>query len=114
MRFLSAQFRTSPPYARVMPYLTILLITFVQDSFVGPPRYWLYLAKMVIGVWCLWEVWPLAQEVRWAFSWESVVVGVVICLVWIGLDPYYPKLQLRAMAVHVWNPFNQFDEHYFA
>jgi len=111
MRFLSAQFRASPAYARVMPYLTILLITFVQASFIGSPRYWLYLAKMVIGIWCLWEVWPRAREVRWAFSWEAVVVGLIIWALWIGLDPYYPKLQFRTKAGQPWNPFNQFGEH---
>ena len=33
---------------------------------------------------------PLVSEMRWAFSWEAVVVGVGIFAIWVGLDPFYP------------------------
>jgi len=111
MNFLSAQLRASPAYARVAPYLAILLITCIQDSLHGPLRYWLYLLKMIVGILCLWQVRSLAPEVRWAFSWEAVGVGVVICALWVGLDSYYPKLQLFGKAGRPWNPFEQFGEH---
>src|SRR5690349_4986468 len=98
MNLLSAQLRAAPAYARVAPYVVILLLTLVQDSFHGPLRYWTYLLKMVVGILFLWQVRPQAAEIRWAFSWEAVVVGIVICGIWIGLDPYYPKLQVVSKA----------------
>src|SRR5438105_4303259 len=88
----------SPVRARVMPYVMLLVLTFVQDSFGGPLRYWLYLAKLLAGIWCIWQVRAVAPEVRWALSWEAVVVGVLVCAIWVGLDPYYPKLQVLAKA----------------
>src|SRR5256885_8956559 len=109
MNFLS-QLRASTAYPRVMPYLVILVITSIQDSLDGPLRYWLYFLKIIIGVLCLWQVRSLMPEVRWACSWEAVVVGVLICVLWIGLDPYYPKLKLLVKAGQPWNPFKQFGE----
>ena len=46
-------------------------------------------------------------EMRWAFSWEAVVVGIGVFALWVGLDPYYPKLMKGAGG---WNPFAQFGE----
>ena len=66
---------------------------------------------MIVGLWCIWEVRALAPEVRWAFSWEALVVGVLICVIWVGLDPYYPKPQLLVKSGQPWNPFKQFGEY---
>ncbi len=110
MNFLSFQFRASPAHARVLPYVIILVLTFVQDSFDGPLRYWLYLAKMLVGAWCIWEVRALIPEVRWAVSWEAVMVGVLVCVIWVGLDPYYGKVQFLVKAGALWNPFKEFGE----
>jgi CAAX prenyl protease-like protein len=35
-------------------------------------------------------------------------VGVLVCVVWVGLDPYYPKLQTVAKTETHWNPFEEF------
>ncbi len=111
MSFLGQQLRSSPAHARVVPYILIVALTFAQDMFHGPPRYWLYFAKMIVGVWCIWEVRSVATEVRWALSWEAVVVGVLICVAWVGLDPYYPKVEFLFKAGDPWNPFKQFGDH---
>ena len=110
MNFLRTQFRASPIHARVLPYVIILILTFVQDSFEGPLRYWLYLVKMLVGAWCIWEVRALIPEMRWAVSWEAVLVGVLVCLMWVGLDPYYGKVQFLVKAGALWNPFKEFGE----
>src|SRR5437588_1438958 len=110
MGLLRQQLETSPIHARVAPYVLIVLLTVGQDSFVGAPRYWLYLIKMLIGVWCIWEIRSLVPEMRWAFSWEAIVVGVVTCILWVGLDPYYPKVEFLFKAGSPWNPFKQFGE----
>ena len=51
---------------------------------------------------------PFVSEMRWAFSWEAVVVGVGIFAVWVGLDPFYPKLIRNGGATG--NPNDTFGE----
>src|SRR5690349_17543429 len=96
MNFLSSQLRASEVRARVLPYVIILGLTFVQDSSGGPFRYWIYLVKMVVGLWCIWEMRHVTPEVRWNFSWEAVSAGVLVFVLWVGLDAYYPKFELKA------------------
>jgi len=109
MNLLRARLSASPIYARVLPYVLILVITTLfQDSFSEEARYWIYLAKMIVGLLCIWEMRALVPEMRWAFSWEAVVVGVLICVLWVGLDPYYPKNELLMKQGDPWNPFKAF------
>jgi uncharacterized protein len=103
--------RGSEARARVLPYVIILALTVLQDSFDGPLRYWMYLFKLIVGVWCIREMIALAPEVRWAFSWEAVFAGVLVCVLWVGLDAYYPKFGLIVKPGSPWNPFHQFGEH---
>ncbi len=110
MDFLRRKLRESPIHARVTPYVVILILTFVQDSFGEDLRYWLYLAKMIVGAWCVWEIRDLVPEMKWAFSWEAVVVGVLVCVIWVGLDPYYPKLSFLFAQTEPWNPVKHFGE----
>src|SRR5690349_9146082 len=110
MNFFRTQFRASTVHARALPYIIILVLTFIQDCFAGPPRYWIYLLKMIVGAWCIWEVRALVPEMRWAFSWEAMIVGLLVCLIWVGLDPYYGKVQLLVKAGSPWNPLNKFGE----
>jgi CAAX prenyl protease-like protein len=46
-------------------------------------------------------------EMRWAFSWEAVVVGVAVFVMWVGIDPYYPHMKSDG---ELWNPQKQFGE----
>jgi CAAX prenyl protease-like protein len=110
MDFLRQKLRASPAHARIAPYVIILLLTFVQDGFEGSGRYWMYLAKMLVGLWCVRQIWDLVPEMRWAMSWEAVAVGVGVCVIWIGLDPYYPKIEFLFKGGNPWNPFKQFSE----
>jgi CAAX prenyl protease-like protein len=85
-KFLS----TSPAVARVAPFIIFVLLTAAQGKFGAASAYWFYLAKTLVGAWLILEVRPLVSELRWAFSWEAVAVGVGVLVMWIGLDPYYP------------------------
>jgi len=100
----------SPTHARVAPYAIILVLTQVQEGFAGPMRYWMYLVKMLVAAWCVWEVRKEVREARWAFSWEAVVAGVLVCVLWVGLDPYYPKIELLFKAGNPWNPVQEFGK----
>lgn len=116
--FLRKQFEKSPIAARVLPFAVFLLLTYVQGKFGEESRYWFYLAKTLVGAWLLWEIRPFVTEMRLAFSWEAVVVGVVVCAMWIGLDGLYPKLSELSVKVGLskaaatpalpWNPHVQF------
>jgi len=108
MRFLQQRFSASPEYARIVPFAVFVLLTFGQGQFGPASTYWVYLAKTLVGVWLLWESRPFVAEMRWRFSWEAVVVGIVICAVWIGLDGLYPRLEKSEI---VWDPGNEFGEH---
>jgi CAAX prenyl protease-like protein len=110
MNLLREQLQKSAVHARVLPYAIILILTFAQDGFGGPGRYWMYLVKMVVGAWCIYEMRSLVPEMRWAFSWEAVAVGILICVLWVGLDPYYPKVEFLFKAGNPWNPFKEFGD----
>ena len=105
MNFLRRQFAESPTLARVAPFAVFLLLTACQGQFGEASRYWFYLAKTLVGAWLVWEMRPFVAEMRWAFSWEAVAVGVAVCVMWIGLDGLYPKLGKAGTA---WNPHRQF------
>ncbi len=113
MNFLSAQLRASPTRARVLPYVLIVALTAVQDGLGGSLRYWLYLIKTLVGLWCIWEMRVVLPEVRWAFSWQAGLAGVLVFVLWVGLDQYYPKFQFLVKAGLPWNPFAQFGDHSF-
>jgi len=99
----------SPVYARVAPFVIFLILTTAQDLLGDDFRYWLYLGKTVVGAWLVWEMRRVVAEMRWAFSWEAVGVGVLVCLVWVGVDPYVPKNHLFFKpGGGDWNPHEQF------
>ena len=107
MNQLNDRLRQSPALARVLPFLIFVVGTALQDSFGPAGRYWIYLGKSLAGVWLVWGLLrPWVAEARWAFSWEAVVVGVGVLVIWVGLDPYYPAVdQLFAgLTQHCWNP----------
>jgi len=103
--------RASPARARVLPYVIILVITSLfQDSFGEEARYWIYFGKMILGALCIWEMRSLVPEMKWAFSWEGVAAGVAVLLIWVCLDPYYPKFEALFKMGEPWNPFKHFGE----
>ena len=108
MSFLRDKLATSPIHARVVPYVLIVVLTFIQDSFGGPGRYWMYLVKMIVGLWCILEMRGLVPEMRWAVSWEAVFIGLWVFFIWVGLDPFYPKFSFLFKEGDPWNPFKQF------
>ncbi len=107
MRLLGKKITGSPALIRVAPIMVFLALTFGQGKFGAASAYWFYFAKTFAGVWLLWEIRPFIPEMRWAISWEAILVGVGIFVVWVGLDPVYPHLMKNGVA---WNPPAQFGE----
>ena len=83
-------FSASPALVRVAPFVIFVLLTAAQGNSGLPPAYWFYLAKTLVGLWLILEMIPFVPEMRWAVSWEAVVLGVSIFAVWVGTDGYYP------------------------
>lgn len=92
MRLLEKKLAATPAAARVAPFIVFLALTFCQGKFGAASACWFYFAKTVAGAWLVWEMRPLVSEMRWAFSWEAVVIGVGIFAAWVGLDRFYPHL----------------------
>lgn len=115
MKQLVSLLRTDPVGARTIPFVTLVALTFVQGYVGGAGPYWIYLGKLLIAGGLLWMARHAVAELRWNLSWEAVVVGVGIFVVWVGLDPLlvrlgfahsYPKLNLGGGAA--WNPTAEF------
>ena len=110
MTILRSKLQTTPIHARVVPYVLIVALTALQDAFESDARYWLYLGKMLVGAWCIWEMRSLVPEMRWAVSWEAIAVGILVFVIWVGLDPFYAKSSLLFKVGEPWNPFKQYGE----
>ena len=104
---LLAKLRGDPTLARVAPFFIFVGLTACQGLFGEPFRYWLYVAKSLVGLWLIWAVKPVIAELRWTISFEAVLVGVGVIAIWIAADPYYPKL---TDIKGYWNPHQQFGE----
>lgn len=88
--FLRKVFPGSPTAVRIAPFVIFVLLTAAQGKYGPASAYWFYFAKTLAGAWLVWEMWPLVAEMRWAFSWEAIVVGAGVFALWVGLDPCYP------------------------
>ena len=108
----------SPLAARVAPFVLFVLLTGAQGKFGAASAYWFYLAKTLVGLWLIFEIRPLVTEMRWAFSWEAVAVGIGVFAVWVGINgewttqnSFWIKLGLShppATPALPWNPNAQF------
>jgi len=107
-------FSRSPHVARAAPFVVFVLLTAAQGRFGADSAYWFYLAKTLVGAWLIFEMAPFVPEMRWAFSWEAVVVGAGIFFAWIGIsgewatqNSLWVKLGLShppASPASAWNP----------
>ena len=106
----------SPLAVRVAPFVVFLLLTGAQGQFGVESAYWFYFAKTLIGAWMVLAVWPLIREFKWAMSWEAVLVGVGVFVMWVGLEGRYPGLdQLTggggdSESTGPWNPHLVFGQ----
>lgn len=107
VKVLTDKFAESPVWARFLPFFIFVALTAAQGWLGEAGRYWIYLGKTLVGAWLIWLMRPYVAEMKWAFSWEAVVVGAGVCVIWVGLDSFYPKM---GDSGDPWNPFVQFGE----
>ena len=96
-----------PLLARFVPFAIFVALTFCQGKFGEASRYWFYFVKTIVGAWLIWFMRPLVAEMKWKFSWESVVVGVAVFVIWVGVDDFYPKF---GKSGGEWNPNKTFGQ----
>jgi hypothetical protein len=84
MHLLREKFNASPIYVRVAPFFFFLVLTTLGGTSGGDGKFWFYALKVFVGAWLVWEMRPYVLEMRWAFSWEAVVVGVGVFVFWVG------------------------------
>lgn len=107
MKVLTDKFAESPLWPRILPFVIFLALGAGQAFFGEAGSYWFYLAKTLAGGWLVWLMRPFVKEMRWAFSWEAVVVGVFVVVMWVAVDPYYAHL---GGVGDPWNPFTLYGE----
>ena len=105
MNFLRQKLAAAPEYPRVAPFAAYALLGWMQGTFSGTTPYWVYVVKTLLAAWIVWEARPLLEELQWKFSWEALVVGVLIFVLWVGLDGHYPRLSDPGAGS---NPHTQF------
>ncbi len=120
MHYLRKKMEMSPTAARVIPFGIFLALTFCQGKFGPQSVYWFYLAKTIVGAWLIFLMRPLVAEMKWALSWEAILVGVFVFAIWVGLDGFYPSLNellqkigmgsSKTSTTTFWNPNQQFGE----
>ncbi|MCL5098776.1 MAG: hypothetical protein M1608_14845, partial [Candidatus Omnitrophica bacterium] len=104
----------SPILPRAVPLLVFVGLTYFQGKFGEASRYWFYLAKTLVGAWFILMVRPLVPEMRWRLSWEAVAMGILVFVMWIGLDDCAGWLGLKSswinwnQAAGGWNPHDEF------
>ena len=104
---LRARLKESPTGARVVPFVVFVALTALQGQFGAASPYWIYLVKTLVGAGLVWLTWPVVAEMRWRATPVAVLTGVVVFVVWVGLDAHYPKF---AAGGDVWNPHRAFGE----
>ena len=101
MTLLREALNRSPFIARVVPFIIFVGLTALQGKLGPGSEYWVYSAKTVVGAILVWLMWPIVKEMRWAFSWEAVGIGVFVAVFWVALDPITPKFM---KVEKLWNP----------
>lgn len=96
-----------PDKARALPYILFVLPIYLGGKFGLESFYWVYFGRTLLGALLIWIMWPLVKEMRYAFSWEAVVVGVAVFVLWVGLDGSYRHL---LQANTNWNTFAHYGE----
>src|SRR5258706_10651321 len=109
MRLVPALIRNSPALVRAVPFVVFVLLTAAQPYAGETGRYWLYLAKTLVGAAMIFAMRPFVSEMRWKGSWAAVLAGVAVFLVWIKIGDLMRLAGLGSLAhwptaAKLWNP----------
>ena len=94
-------------YIRTIPFVLFVFLTALQGELKNQGPFILYTAKTVLGIGLILSMKPFVSEMRWNISWEVVLVGVLVFVMWVGFDPYYPQW---GVGKGFWNPRAELGE----
>jgi CAAX prenyl protease-like protein len=109
MNFFREKFQASPIYARVAPFC--IFVGLMVFGFLGKDStYWSYVLRTIVGACLIWQMRPFVPELRWTLSTEAIAVGVAVFVMWVGLDPFFPKNHVLFTPTpgDEWNPFARY------
>lgn len=95
-------------WLRVGPFFGYVALTSLQGRLGPGSQYWIYLLKTVLAGGFLWSVRRQLPEMRWSASGPALAAGLIVFLLWVGLDPFYPKF-MQGHGLQ-WNPPVDFGE----
>jgi CAAX prenyl protease-like protein len=110
MNLLPTRLTSSPVAVRIVPFLLFLCLTVSQAWFGTAGQFWIYLAKTLLGGWLLWEIRAFIPEMIWRLSWPAIAAGVLVFLVWVGLEDFLrllgmnPSFAFFKISGPAWNP----------
>jgi len=116
MSALLKKLRGSPLLARAVPFILFVALTACQGWLGKVAPYWFYVGKTLFGAWLIWIVWDVVTEMRWRFSYEAVVIGVAVFVMWVMLDDFLRRLGFTkpfhrwSMGGEPWNPHAVFGQ----
>jgi CAAX prenyl protease-like protein len=87
-----APFWNTPEFPRVLPFAVFLLIGSLAGKFFPGSEYWFYALKTVAVAGLVWALRRRLPEMQWRSGVAAVAVGVLVAVVWIGLDGRIPSL----------------------
>jgi len=109
MNLIPARIRASPALVRAFPFALFIALTALQPYAGETGLYWIYLVKTILVGAILWKSRSLIPEMRWKLSWEGLVVGVAVFVLWIKLGDAVHAAGLGSFGEwHIsgkpWNP----------
>lgn len=81
-----------PEVPRALPFAVFLLIGSFAGKYFAGSEYWFYAIKTIVVAGLVWHFKPRLQEMKWAISPEAIGIGIVIAVLWIGLDGRIPSV----------------------
>ncbi|MBM3821986.1 MAG: CAAX prenyl protease-related protein [Verrucomicrobia bacterium] len=97
----------NPTAVRVAPFALYLALTFLQGKLGEASLYWGYALKTVLAGALVLAWRKHVPEMRWAFSLPAAFIGLLVLVIWVGLDPYYPAIGRSGPG---WNPHRFFGQ----
>jgi hypothetical protein len=110
MNFFREKAQASPIYARVAPFVIFVGLMILNGVFGKDGPYFVYAFRTLVGAWLIWQMRPFVSEMKWNFSLEAVAIGIAVFVMWVALDPVFPKNHIffTPTADDVWNPFTRY------
>lgn len=104
-----------PALLRYGAFVAFVALTALQGKLGPGSEYWVYALKTLLGAGAL-IFWMRGRvsEMKWSFSLEAVVVGILVCVLWVVLEPFTPTLfgsgESEGDPAPAWNPLHAFAD----